>query len=351
MDKLIVRPLKESGISTVIVIDALDECRDQQPTSAILAALGQLVSKIPKVKFFVTGRPDPQILEDFHRPLLESVSDMFVLHEVEPSQVADDIRLFFRQHFLELADRRGGLDNWPSEEHLDLLCERAAGLFVYAVATLKFIDHKNVCPRVQLDLILRSPKNSAYEGETRIGPNTTLDSLYMSILQEAFGCDSTRNDSRVRSVPGALVLVANPLSPSAIAALLDIDSTGAFRKLSLIHSLLILQGSDRPTQPFHKSFSDFIVDPTRFPNERFRVSPSSHHSELLVGCLNLMNRTLEKNMCNLPEAVINSEINDLQERIERQLCPALRYACVSWHKHADEHTIRAPEVLPALRCS
>ncbi|KAF9778476.1 hypothetical protein BJ322DRAFT_1014775, partial [Thelephora terrestris] len=40
MDKLIVQPLVESAISTVIVIDALDECKDDEPASAILSVLG-----------------------------------------------------------------------------------------------------------------------------------------------------------------------------------------------------------------------------------------------------------------------------------------------------------------------
>ena len=53
-----------------------------------------------------------------------------------------DIRLFFKNGFSELADRRRGLDDWPTEEQLDNLCERAAGLFVYAAATIEFIDNK-----------------------------------------------------------------------------------------------------------------------------------------------------------------------------------------------------------------
>ncbi|KAF9644971.1 hypothetical protein BDM02DRAFT_3076022, partial [Thelephora ganbajun] len=61
MKKLIAEPLEESGISTVIVIDALDECKDVEPASAILSVLGQFVSEIHKVKFFLTGRPEPRI--------------------------------------------------------------------------------------------------------------------------------------------------------------------------------------------------------------------------------------------------------------------------------------------------
>ena len=61
MDKLIVGPLMQSAISTFIVIDALDECKDEEPASAILSVLGQFISQIPKVKFFLTGRPEPRI--------------------------------------------------------------------------------------------------------------------------------------------------------------------------------------------------------------------------------------------------------------------------------------------------
>ena len=61
MEKLIVQHLSESSVSTVIVIDALDECEDDESASAILSVLGRLVYEIPKVKFFLTGRPESQI--------------------------------------------------------------------------------------------------------------------------------------------------------------------------------------------------------------------------------------------------------------------------------------------------
>ncbi|KAF9643640.1 hypothetical protein BDM02DRAFT_3272924 [Thelephora ganbajun] len=351
MDKLIVRPLKESDISTVIVIDALDECKDEEPASAILSVLGQIVSQIPKVKFFVTGRPEPRIREGFRLPLLAEATDVFVLHNVEPSLVSNDIRLFFKQSFLGLARRQQELDDWPTREQLDLLCERAAGLFVYAAATIQFIDHRNNDPKGQLDRLLRSPESSAREGKTRLKANATLDSLYISILQEAFSDDDPEDYHKTRSVLAAVILAANPLSPSAIATLLGFGVKDVFLRLSPIHSLLIFQeGVDSPARPFHKSFPDFIVDPTRCTNERFHVSPPSHHRELLAGCLELMNQTLEKNMCNLPDAVANREVGDPRERTERYLNPALRYACKSWHKHlVDGHAVRTPAITSALR--
>ncbi|KAF9643542.1 WD40 repeat-like protein [Thelephora ganbajun] len=350
MDKLIVRPLKQSGISTVIAIDALDECKDEEPASAILSVLGRFVSQIPKVKFFVTGRPEPWIREGFRLPLLAEATDVFVLHNVEPNLVNDDIRLFFKRSFLEPARRQRELDDWPTTEQLDLLCERAAGLFVYAAATIGFVGRRNNDPKEQLDRLLRSPESSAHEGKTKLKANTTLDSLYMSILQEAFGDNDLEDDHKTRSIFGAVILAANPLSPSAIATLLGFGAKEVFLRLSSIHSLLILQDDiSQPVRSFHKSFPDFIVDKTRCTNERFHISPPSHHPELLAGCLKLMNQMFEKNMCNLPDAIINREVDDLYERTERHLDPALRYACKSWHKHlTDGRTILTPTIASAL---
>ena len=346
-NKLIAQPLVKSAISTVVVIDALDECKDDEPASAILSVLGQSVARIPKVKFFLVGRPEPRIREGFRLPLLAEATDVFALHDVELDRVNSDIRSFFRHHFSKLGNRpsRCNLDGWPTEEQLDLLCGRAAGLFVYAMATVRCIDQKNKSPRRQLDLLLRSLE-SRFEGRIKLKAHTTLDSLYMSILHEAFGDDSPEDDPKVRSVLGAVILSANPLSPYTIAALLGFDTEDVFPLLSSMHSLLVLRdNTDHPVRPFHKSFPDFIVDPARCANPRFPVRPQVQHIELLVGCLQLMNQRLEQNMCDLPDGVINSEVGDLRERTDQHIDRALKYACRSWHRHlVDTIPTQSPEV-------
>ena len=223
-------------------------------------------------------------------------------------------------------------------------------MFVFAVATVKFLHHKNSDPRRRLRLILQSPECSVHEGKTKLTANTTLDLLYTSILQEAFDDDYPEDDSMVRSILGAVVLATNPLSPSTIAALLGFDATDVFLRLLSTHSLLILREDvNHPIQPFHKSFPDFITNPARCTNQRFQISPPDHHLELLLGCLELMNQTLKRNICNLPETVKNCEVDDLQERIDELISPALQYACKSWHRHLINKGIACtPKVISAL---
>ena len=351
MEELIVRPLKKSDITTVIVIDALDECKDEESASAILSVLGRFVYDLRKVKFFLTGRPEPRILDGFRLPLLVGVTDIFVLHEVKSNQVDSDIQLFFKNSFSELTQRRPGLDDWPTKAQLGLLCERAAGFFVYAVATVKFIDSRNIDPRKRLDLLLQLPKSTIYEGRTKFKQNMTLDSLYTSILQEAFDDIGPEDELKVHSVISAVILVINPLSPSSIATVLGFDIQDVTLLLSSIHSLLILhEDTNHPVRPFHKSFPDFITNSARCTNQRFYI-PSHNHLKLSVSCLKLMNQTLEKNMCHLPEAVKNSEVDDLKKRAEKHINHALQYACKSWHKHlVNEPIANRYEIASVLHC-
>ena len=348
MEKFIVEPLRETGVSTVIVIDALDECKDEEPSSAILSVLGRFVEEIPDVKFFITGRPEPRIETGFRLPLLVDLANVFVLREAHPSLIENDIRLYLERELLQLAERRK-LKDWPLDEHIDLLCKRAAGLFVYAVAAVGFLDGTTYLPKRRLDAILKLPGSTAPKRNTQLNQATTLDSLYTLILQTAFSEDDPDLNCQVRTVIGTIVMVVNPLSPAAIAELHGLDPEEVILHLELVHSLLPLgEDSNQPVKPFHKSFPDFITDPSRC-NKRFLVSPERLHLELATNCLRLMNDELEQDLLSLPEYALNSEIEDLQTRINSQISIALQYACRSWHDHLCEARGETSDFIPYLR--
>ena len=74
----------------------LDECKDDEPASAILSVLSRYVGEIPHVKFFITGRPEPRIRSGFRLKSLQPITEVLKLHDVERSLVDGDIKLFFR---------------------------------------------------------------------------------------------------------------------------------------------------------------------------------------------------------------------------------------------------------------
>ena len=334
MQKMIVQPLQESNVSTVVIIDALDECQDEGPTSAILSVLAKFLHEIPKIKFLVTARPEAFIREGFRLPILAEASDVFVLHEIEKSRMDDYIRLFFG-HKLSVAMPPGS-DTWPTKAELDTLCTRAAGSFVYAVAAVKFIDKASRNSRKRIDLLLQLPRSAVSKTEIAFNEDKALDSFYALILQEAFGgCHDPGNDPKIRSVLSVVVLAADPLSPPTIATLLGLDVDDVSRLLSSTRPLLTpRKDTNDPVLPLYENFPGFITDPHRCTNERFHVSPSIHHPQLLMACINLMVQTLEgPNMCQVPDGATSLEIYRLKQSIEQHIEPALIYACKSWHLH------------------
>lgn len=277
MNKLIVTPLQHTGVpNTVIVIDALDQFEGINGSiSEILSVLGEFTSKIPNIKFLITSRPEQQIHQEFLHMAKLGCTMMFALHEVESSQVNNDIRKFFMDKLLELEsfwwldeEPSKDLEGWPTEEQLDKLCEHAAGWFFYAAAMVKFIGCGHQMPSKKLDLILQSPESSILK-------QTTLHSFYVSILQEAFcGPKPEEHYQVTRSVLGAVVHAPTPLSPSGIAMDLGLDVEHVHPCLESVQSVLILQGGDDGLiKPFHKSFVTFLTNSNLYTDKRFCVPP------------------------------------------------------------------------------
>ena len=332
MEKVIVGPLKSAGIRTFIIIDALDECKDEEPASAILSVLSRYVDEIPQVKFFITGRPEPWIRSGFRLESLQPITEVLRLHDVERSLVDNNIKLFFRIRLADIAKSRSDCDltgDWPSPSDIGILCKKAAGLFIYASTVVKFIASKHHTPTERLTLIISLPQSTAHEGKSGI------DLLYTQVLEQAF-CDVDSDEqelySRFRSVVGTVLLVVNPLPTKALSTLLRIpDVSIALRSL---HSVLLFPSNKAdPIRVFHKSFPDFLTDPGRCKDERFSINPLVQHKEILLSCLNLMKERLKRNICNLDDYISIHKVKDLSVQCKAEIGDVLEYACKFWAKH------------------
>ena len=336
LDKVIVNPLKATGISTLIIIDALDECKDEGSPSIILSVLSRCIDQIPRVKFFITGRPEPRIRSGFRLELLWPITEVLRLHDVESRSVADDIKLFFRNQLGDIAKHRSNHDvkeNWPSSYEVDILCRKAAGLFIYASTVVEFIASPHHLLAERLALIISLPDSTSHEGKSGI------DILYTNVLEQAFhdaGPDEQELYSRFKLVVGAVLLVFHPISRKTLSEL--VKSCGTPLHISSVlrslHSLLLVPESEAdPIRIFHKSFPDFLTDRGRCKDDRFFVDPPAHHIDILFSCFRLMKEKLRKNICGLDGCPTLSEVKDLPTRRETCIGGALEYACRFWTKH------------------
>ena len=336
LEALIVDPFTTTQIPTLIIIDALDECKDEEPASAILSVLARYTDRIPRVKFFITGRPEPRIRSGFRLKLLRPITEVLRLHDVERSSVDGDIKLLFETQLGDIVKNRSDCDlteSWPSSYDINILCRKAAGLFIYASTVIKFIASPYHLPPEWLTLIISLPHSTVHEGKSGI------DLLYAQVLEQTFR-DLDLGDqevySRFKLVVGAVLLAFYPLSRKSLSELSENHGTPSHisNTLRSLHSLLLVpMGEVEPIRTFHKSFPDFLTDPERCKDKRFFVDPPVHHINILFSCLSLMKKRLKKNICLLEPSSILEDVKDLPARKEVHIGDALEYACRFWTKH------------------
>ena len=328
---LLVAPLSAVDISCVIVIDALDECVDDKPTSAILSVLGCLVGELPRVKFFITGRPESRIRSGFRLPLLRPFTQIFLLHEVDSTCVEDDIRRYLRKKLTGIAAQRSDPNlsgAWPSDEDITILVEKSSGLFIFASTVVRFIESEHDALRERLRLIVSKTDDTSHEGASGI------DSLYSQVLRDAFfGTAEESVFVDLKRILSAVVLAVNPLSRDGLAQLLNMDADRIFSRLRHLHSVILVpDDGSKEIRVFHKSFPDFLQDSERCRDSRFHIDSLRRHGDMALSCLDLIGK-LERNPYGLPPFAMNKDVLDCQQSLKDKLGSGSRYACKYWSTH------------------
>jgi len=331
LENLLVNPLSKAKVSCVIIIDALDECIDDQPASAILSVLGQFAGQLSSVKFFITGRPEPRIRTGFRLPLLKPLTQVFLLHEVKPSSVNNDIQLYLTQRLTAIAKQRSDHelpDPWPNHDEIMALTKKSSGLFIFASTLVRFIESEYHEPNECLQLVLSKAGGTIHEGRTGI------DSLYSQILLHAFpDVHESEVFTSMRHILGAIVLAFNHLSRKDLSKILGVPTTLILTTLRHLHSVILVPADEtKEIRIFHKSFPDFLQDRDRCTNPRFHIDQETHHTGLVISCLELV-KGLKMNPCSLPPFTMNQDVVDLPQLLEDKVDKAMQYACTYWARH------------------
>lgn len=326
--QLLAEPLNEEnydGPDLVIAIDAFDECelRNEREGGQLLPALLNAIDKSPfPVRLFITSRGD--VLREYqdHRVVR--------LQDIESQIVEGDICLYLHDEFRRIALARGVSECWPSEKDIKTIAKRASLLFVYAVTVVRYIEHRTLDPTARLRMILDSNNAGG------LVQYTLVDDLYTQVLVDALpgqDGDGAIEEELLRSIVGTLVLLRDPLTIEGVAKLLG-QSVPIVRAIIGRLSPILHFNETEPIRLFHPSFTDFIVDPSRCRDPRFRINVADHHGFLAARCLFVMNSKLKKDICRIGDpSLLNSEAPDMERRIKENVSEALRYACSHWPSH------------------
>jgi hypothetical protein len=347
LEQLIVKPLRTlqgSFPPCVVVLDALDECKDGGTTSIILSSLTRYVTELSPLKFIVTSRPENSITTAFKSKKLGPATERLILHEVELGVVQNDIEFYLSSKLAEIGLCHGLEETWPQAEDIHSLAVLSCGLFIFATTSVKFIGDRNYSdPDGQLESLLRNSP-SAFEVSS---PHYHLDQLYTQVLNHAFPDTSPALSSRLKTVLGSIVLLRDQLSSLALERLLDLKPHTVWKTLLHLHSVVIVPEDDvQVIRLLHPSFFDYITNPTRCVNSKFAVDSGSQHTLLARACLDVMKR-LRRDICGIKDpSILNSEVEDLPTRIKTCIPPELQYACRHWAWHISNGMVS--EILNAL---
>jgi hypothetical protein len=348
-EKLICQPLSQiqhqlpQASKLVIVIDALDECVQNGDT--LLRLLSQTQREwSPILQIFMTSRPEQQIQLGFADVPKDAHKDI-ELHEIPRSIIKQDITTFLEYKFTEIQKkyRKKGQtlpSGWPGPDVMLILVDMTIPLFIFAATLCRFIEDPAWSdPTGQLRKVLEYRKvNSISEMEK-------LDATYSPVLNQLIhGRPEKAQKSlveRFRSIVGTIIHLAELLSRSSLASLLNIDRQQIEGQLSSLHSVLSVPSStDAPIRMLHLSFRDFLVDPDKRCTNLFWVDETVTHKMVMSKCLERMSQpgSLQENICNLPDyGVLRGEINS--RSISDYLPLDMQYACRFWIYHLKEsHT-------------
>ena len=339
---LILQPLLQLGRESpplhpiILVIDALDECEDEQDVRLVLRLFSQardLNSQAVRMRILITSRPETPIRLGFKNDIPVSDYQDFILHHISQPTIEHDITIFLRHELENIRRDREGPGctphSWPGEAKIELLCKKACGLFLYASTACRFIGDRSWDPEENLSVVLQDD----YVGQS---PTGDLDDMYTKILMRSItpsSRDQQRQIAQFRQIVGSIVVLFDSLPPVTLCQILGIREEVARLRLHSLHSVLDIPADQEGLiRLVHPSFRDFLLNKDRCSDLRFWIAQEAAHRDLLVSCLNLLSNKLRRDICNLRHpGTLASEVGS---HVVGSCIPLdVQYACRNWVHH------------------
>ncbi|CAH0021814.1 unnamed protein product [Clonostachys rhizophaga] len=344
-EKLILQPLIASRAarlpapSNLIIVDALDECEVEKDMTLIIKLFSDTRRKAPGLKVFITSRPELPIRLGFKAT--KGAYDKVILHEIADSVIKHDIAAFLAHGLEQIRyDYNESVEEqerqlpatWPTQQDSQDLVKMTVPLFISAATVCLFIaDRVGGNPRKKLEKILMNKARAQ---------GSKLDTMYLIVLEQLLAGLSDKDSQEVlaqfRKVVGSIVVLATPLSPSALARLLELPIEDVSDLLDLLHSVLSVPSSSKqPIRLLHLSFRDFLLDPKRSEIDPFWIDQEKAHKQLATDCFRILKKSLRNDICGIRHPGTEHSSID-PEKISTMLPDEVRYACEHWAYHLRE---------------
>ena len=306
-------PRQPNKHSLAFVIDALDECGDNQSRPAVLKALTYAAAHTPWLKIIITSRPEADI-ERIFNGLAGSSHSSYDLATDE--KASEDLRTFALSQFELVASHWHLPTPWPEESDLNSVISRANGLFIF-IKTLVLALKQCADPEESLKEALRGSASTGLE---------SLYELYSSILKA---------HSNISGFWRMIVVITTaqyrPLCKEPLAKLTEVKPNLVETLVDVLSSLLYCgEGANGAIRVRHSSISDFFLSDRCHYQGDLREA----HAQQGIACLETMVKELRFNICNLADSRLpNTDVKDIQSRIEENVSDPLQYSSLYWSNH------------------
>jgi len=300
----------------VFVIDALDECGDDQSRSTLLKVLTDAAAHASWLKIIITSRPEVDI-GDFFNALTRS---SYISYDLATDQEAsDDLRSFAQSQFELVAKKWRYPSPWPDESLFNRAISQANGLFIFIRTVVRALGD-SMDPTKSLEATL---KDSAGTG------SKPLYGLYSSILKARI----VHYNPEFQWMIGVLFVSApyRPLCEETIAELAGLNANFVKKWVDDLSSLLYRdEGANGGIRVRHLSISDFFVS----DHCDCQVNLRDANARLGIACLKTMVKQLCFNICKLEDSrLANADVKGLPSRIEQNISDPLQYSSLYWSNH------------------
>jgi hypothetical protein len=325
--KQIFRSMLEDGVlkRAYLVVDALDECRDEEPgLSQLLELISDISETNDKVKWLVSSRNVPQI----ETRLEENKTRTRLSLELNADSVASAVEAFIDYKLSGLAERyrQAYAASRDASIHEELrkvqddvakeLREKAAGTFLWVALVFKQIGGCGA--DVVLDRVRKIPSG--------------LDDIYALMMRHITELDDAEQCKRVLLT---LVNTYRPLHLSELVSLAGLPRLAVHQEIVRHCGLLTIREDNDIVYFVHQSAKDYLIKHAK-SEILLEIFPRGHaegHRTIVSRSFEAMSTTLQKDIYNLQDP--GCSIEEVKSPDLDPLTP-IRYVCVYWIDHLCE---------------